>query len=65
MIRVGVRNEGRLGPSWMFLTPRCSKESRIITAFYSTQERIKVSGNALTSPLVKRPASAKATLTAE
>ena len=35
---LGDRKAGRVGPRWMFFTPRCSKANRTITAFCSYQE---------------------------
>jgi hypothetical protein len=45
----GVRKAGNLGPNRMFLMPRWSNASRIVTAFCSYQLTIRDNGRSLTS----------------
>ena len=60
---VGLMNAGSVGPSLMFLMPRCSSESRMQTAFCSYQDRMKDSGRSFT-PQSNALASASAIWTA-
>ncbi|OPZ47248.1 MAG: hypothetical protein BWY92_01835 [Firmicutes bacterium ADurb.BinA052] len=60
----GVRNSGSVGPSLMFLTPRCSSERSMHTAFCSYHDSTRDRG----SPLMSAPkalASSMAITTAE
>src|SRR3990172_7535047 len=60
----GVIKAGKLGPSLISFMPRCSRVSRIATAFCSYQERIMDRGRSLT-PIPKALARATAIWMAE
>ena len=45
----GDKNPGRVGPTWIFLTPKYNRASKTITAFCSYQAMLNTNGNSLIS----------------